>query len=188
MNDDTILSGALNQLGQSAKQAIKQVVKVPGEMAEDAGAQIREKTDANLPSGGQSSQEQPESRFSSDEERKEFLKRLYGKSETSNLDQAEKDQKDKGKSLKDNEFERQIANKTPQEQEQLRQLRKALHGEYYQQLVNPKRQEEERPAEKVEKEKKIEMQELEQKKAERPPPLPIQRAQERVEKFPGASG
>ena len=91
-------------------------------------------------------------------------------------------------SFKDEEFEKQIAGKTPEEQKKLRELRHQLHAQYYQKLVNPPKQQEERPAEKMEKEKMQEMQELEQKEAKKPAPLAVSMAREKTEKFPGASG
>ena len=86
------------------------------------------------------------------------------------------------------EFRKQIKDKTPEEQKKLMELRQQLHGQYYQNLVNPPKQQEDRPAQKIEREKKEEMQDLQQKEAKKPPPLATQRARERVEKFPGASG
>jgi len=76
-----------------------------------------------------------------------------------------------------------------EKKKKLQELRQQLHNEvYYDPLVNPpKPKEEERPAEKVEKEKMQNLKEDEQKKEEKPPPL-VQRTQQRVEKFPGASG
>ena len=91
-----------------------------------------------------------------------------------------------------NQNPQQPEENTPEEIEKkkkLAQLRQQLHDEvYYDPLVNPKKQQqEERPAEKVEKEKQQETVELEEKKKKEPPPL-VQRIQQRVEKFPGASG
>lgn len=82
----------------------------------------------------------------------------------------------------------EVQQKQLKEEQEKEQLRKILHGEYYQTLTNPPKPKEERPAEKVEKEKKQEMQELEQKEAKKPPPLAAQRAAQKVEKFRGVSG
>ncbi len=102
-----------------------------------------------------------------------------------------------------NQLSQQTA-QTPEEQQQLADARMKLeeekkkaaelqkfHMEHYYKPTfeeKPKQQAEERPAEKLEKEKKME--ELEQKKKDekKPPPLDVQRAQQRAEKFPGASG
>ncbi len=78
--------------------------------------------------------------------------------------------------------------KTPQEQAEMESVRKRLHDEYYQSLVNPPKQEEERPAEKVEREEKQEAMDLQQKEMDAPPPLAVQMGQAHAEKFPGASG
>jgi len=74
-------------------------------------------------------------------------------------------------------------------QVKLQSIRQKLHQEvYYEPLVNPARQEEERPAEKVEREKQQELQDLQQKEAKKPAPIGVQMAQQSAEKFRGASG
>ncbi len=79
-------------------------------------------------------------------------------------------------------------NKSPQELAQIEVVRKNLHEQYYQSLINPpKEQQEESVSEKLEREEKQEMVDLQQKQMEKPPEL-VQRAAQRVEKFPGASG
>ncbi len=77
-----------------------------------------------------------------------------------------------------------------EEKVKLAGVRQKLHDEvYYKPLINrEKPREEERPAEKVEKEKKLEMQDLRQKEAKKPAPLAVQRAQQTAEKFRGVSG
>ena len=71
----------------------------------------------------------------------------------------------------------------------LANLRQKLHDEvYYQPLIAGQKAQEERPAEKVEREKKQEMQDLRQKEDKKPKPLAVQRAQQSAEKFRGVSG
>lgn len=82
--------------------------------------------------------------------------------------------------------------KSPEEQQKLQEIRSKLqkrHDEfYYEPLVNPKKDKpEERPAEKVEIEKQEDLIDLQKKEEKKPPPL-VTRNQQRVEKFPGASG
>ncbi|MEK7559535.1 MAG: hypothetical protein AAB521_04480 [Patescibacteria group bacterium] len=82
--------------------------------------------------------------------------------------------------------------KSPEEQQKLAEVRTKLqkrHDEfYYEPLVNPKGEKpEERPAEKVEKEKQEEMIDLQEKKKKEVPVL-VQKNQQRVEKFPGGGG
>lgn len=73
--------------------------------------------------------------------------------------------------------------------ERLVTLRKELHDQiYYDPLVNPKKVDEERPAERVERQEKQEMQDLQQKDAEKPPPIAVQRAQTSTEMNRGVAG
>jgi len=175
MDDTGILGGALGQLGQAVKQTAKQAVKLPGQMTRDAGEQIGA---AKPAVSGESKQKQ----WQSDEERIKFLKDLYGKT-------------DAPKSLdkKPTEFQKQIKDKSPEEQKNLMELRSQLHRENYYDptfnlVKNPPAGGEERPAEKVEQEKKKEMQDLQEKKEKAPPPLAVVREQNKAEMFRGASG
>jgi len=76
-----------------------------------------------------------------------------------------------------------------EKKKKLEELRQQLHKEvYYDPLVNQKKpKEEERPAEKVEREEMQDLQDLQKKEKDKPPPL-VQKTQQRVEKYPGASG
>ncbi len=152
MNDDSILGGTLNQLGQTVKQAAKQVVKIPAASAESSGEP----------------KEEEKQQWRSDEERIRFLKDLYGSVQPSA----------DAKAMADKE-----------EQKKLLELRNQLHKEvYYDPTFNPVKKQEERPAEKVENEKKQEMQDLQQKDAKKPQPLAVTREQNKAEMFRGATG
>ena len=92
MIDDNILGSALGQLGQTVKQGVKQVVKIPEEMAKGTGSQIGGPTNeqaASAPLSGasaplrQSSSEASEPKWKSDEERVKFLRDLYGSAQPS---------------------------------------------------------------------------------------------------------
>ena len=112
----------------------------------------------------------------------DIVKSLYAESEK---------EKDKSQRVEVQDSNDQSEN-TPEgldKKKKLEELRQELHNEvYYDPLVNPpKSKEEERPAEKVEREEMEEIQDLQKKEKEKPPPL-VQRTQQRVEKFPGASG
>jgi len=166
MNDDNILGGVLNQLGQTAKKAVQQVVKLPAASAEGSGP---------LRSEASEPKEEKKQQWQSDEERVKFLKGLYGKSDAS-----------QDESLRVNK-NANPSDKSAEEQKNLLELRQQLHKEvYYDPTFNPVKKQEERPAERVENEKKQEMQDLQQKEAQKPPPLAIQRAAQRVENLPGA--
>ncbi len=172
MDDSGILGKALGQLGSIAKKTGKEIIKKPEEMAGDVASEFGLKTDTAT--------QTPEPKSSDEQATKEIVKGLYAPSEKP---------KDTSQFPKpdDSEFAKQIADKTPEEQQKLMALRQKLHKEYYGKLVNPPKPQEERPAEKAEKEKKQEMAELQRKEEKKPPAL-IQRARERVEKYPGASG
>lgn len=203
--DDNILGSALGQLGKTAKQAVKQVVKIPEEMAKDLGGQVgggkptEEKPAASAPLSGATS----EPRWKSDEERVKFLRDLYGSSEkTSSGEQNSSAKKTEPQSQKTSlnplvasqekkpsEFEEQIKDKTPEEQKKLMELRNKLHKEnYYDPTFNRPQKQEERASEKVENEKKQEMVDLQKKEEKKPQPLAVVREQNKTEMFRGASG
>lgn len=206
MDDTTILGGVLNQLGQTVKQTAKQVVKLPQELAGDVGEQIGGTRDEKSAASAQGSGEPRD--WKSDEDRVKFLKDLYGTSQPSPEASVDKssgkaDQNKKTevsqtsanplvKSVENKqltEFQEQIKDKSPEEQKQLMELRNQLHREvYYDPLVNPSRQQEERPAEKVENEKKQEMMDLQEKEAKKPQPIAVVREQNKAEQFRGAAG
>lgn len=203
MDDSKMLGSVLNQLGQTARQTAKQIAKLPEEMAVDLGEQIK-----GVPLRSEVGRPKQEGKqWDSDEERVKFLRGLYGVSEkslpagqNSSAEQNPSEKKPEKKATtsanplvkskeEPSEFQQEIADKTPEEQRKLLELRNQLHKEnYYNPLTSPPKQQEERPAEKVEKEKQREMQELEQEKAEKPPPLAVQRERNKAEMFRGASG
>lgn len=179
MNDDSILGNTLGQLGGVIKQVGQQAVNIPKDTVEDVSEQIGAKVE---PSDQDNKAKQPSR--SSDKDTREVVNGLYAPS--NNYEKTEADKKEiKGQP----EFEKMMVNKTPEERKKLLQLHLERHKlTYADQLLHPtSKKPEERPAEKVEKEKEQEMQELQQKEAQKPPPL-VQRARERVERFPGASG
>ena len=103
---------------------------------------------------------------------KEFVKELYAPSKS-----------------QDGQNPRDHQQVQTEEQAQLASVRQKLHDEvYYQPLIQGTRSQEERPAEKVEREKKQDMQDLQEKEAKKPPSIAVQRAQQSAEKFRGVSG
>jgi len=168
MDDTGILGATLGQLGQTVKQAAKQVVKIPAASAEGSGEPKEEK----------------KQQWQSDEERIKFLKDLYGSAERISSAKSS----EKSASFAEVATKAESAAK-PEEQKKLLELRNQLHKQnYYDPTFNPVKKQEERPAEKVENEKKKEMQDLQQKDAEKPPPLAVVREQNKTEMFRGASG
>lgn len=191
MNDGSILGGALNQLGQTAKQAVKQVIKIPEEMAEDVAGQVGVSAKQS-PDENKVQENKSEKQWQSDEERIKFLKDLYGKSDMSQdgaLDPKKNANTTPPTGGKPTEFQEQIADKSSEEQKNLMELRNQLHREvYYDPTFNPVKKQEERPAEKVEMEKKQEMQDLQEKEDKKPAPLAVVREQNKAEQFRGAAG
>jgi len=198
MNDNTILGETLGQLGQTAKKTGQQIVRLPEEMSKDVGEQVG---GAKNPPAGEEKKEEQKSGWKSDEERVKFLKGLYGSTEFSSSPQIGKkpDAQQKqtssnplvtsGQDKQQSEFQKQIANKSPEEQKKLMELRNQLHKEnYYDPTFNSVKKQEERPAEKVENEKKQEMADLQKKEEKKPPPLAVVREQNKAEQFRGVSG
>ncbi len=102
----------------------------------------------------------------------EFVKELYAPSKSQD-----------GQNPKDNQQAQ------TEEQAELASVRQKLHDEvYYEPLIQGSKSQEERPAEKVEREKKQEMQDLQKKEAKKSAPIAVQRAQQTAEKFRGVSG
>lgn len=156
-----MLGEILEQGASVVKQAVKQVAKTPSDLVKAGAKQVK----------GTDQTQTPDQTADEKAKTEEFVKDLYKPSGKSELNK-------KGS----------VQNPPEETKEQkLAKLRQELHSNYYQRLVNPPKAPEEKPAEKVEREKKEERWELEQKEKKKPPPLAIQRAQ-KVEKYPGASG
>lgn len=156
--DTNSVFGEILERGQSA--VVKNVKGAVSSFAKSAVGQI---------SGSQSDQGTSEQAAAqkkmSDDEAKKFLQGLYGSP-------------DKSQDQKEN----------PEEKAKLEALRKQLHSDYYQNLINPKKTQEEPVVEKLEREKEEDRWKLEQKKAEKPPPLPATVKQGTGENVVGVSG
>ena len=124
-----------------------------------------------------------------DQTNDDFVKDLYGPSNKKAQQNQQQQQQQPGNDSSNTPQTPEEAAKQAEEKKKMAELAAKLHDEvYYQPLINPRRDKpEERPAEKVEKEKEQEMVDLQKKEEKKPPPL-VQRIQQRVEKFPGASG
>lgn len=166
MDTSTLVGEVLESGGTAIKQTGKAASNAISDTAKAAVSQI---------TGSQGDNSAPPS----DIDAKDIVSSLYEKSQSqnTNLQQVPKPANAPTGSQK----------KTPDELANLELVRKELHAAYYQSLTNPPKPQEERPAEKVEREEKQDLVDLQQKQMEKPPPL-VQRAAQRVEKFPGASG
>lgn len=170
----SILGETLEQGGSIVGQTGKQVVKLPSDLAKTAAGQ----TGAAPASSDQNA---PVDTAETKKQREEFVKGLYGISDKKGAQgQA---------AAKSPQSPKPAQQKSPEELQKLAGLRQKLHQEtYYQPLVNPSKPQEERPAEKVEREKQEELVELQEKKKEEPPPLPSSARPGTVEKKTGISG
>jgi hypothetical protein len=171
---------------------------MPEEMTGDLGEQLGINKDQAAASA-QGSSEPKQGQWQSDEERIKFLQDLYGKTDQEKQNPSEEKSKTKQTSAnplvkseenkQPSEFQEQIADKSPEEQKELIELRNQLHKEvYYDPLINPVKKQEERPAEKVENEKKQEMMDLQKKEEKKPQPIAVVREQNKAEMFRGAAG
>lgn len=163
MSDNNGIFGEILEQGASVvKQTVKQVAKMPSDLAKAGAKQVKGTDQTQIPD--QTADEKAKT--------EEFVKDLYKSSGKPELNK-------KGS-----------VQKPPEEtkEQKLAKLRQELHSNYYQRLVNSPKPPEEKPAEKVEREKKEERWELEQKEKKKPPPLAVQRGAQKAEKYPGASG
>ncbi len=159
MNKGGLLSDVLDTVKDETK-AIARTAKtqVTGEEKEKTASQVEKKEASSV-----KSQSNPE-------ETKKIVKHLYG-ADAASVSDAEKQQKE--------------ARDKQKEQDLLKQL----HDEsYYQPLVNPAKQQEEKPAEKIEREKMEELQQEEEKEKKKPKPLAVQMEQSKAERSRGVSG
>lgn len=181
-------------MGQTVKQTAKQVVKIPQELGRDLGGQVggikqpEQKPSASAASNATLSEpkqeNKPQQQWKSDEERVKFLRDLYGSAgQASSADSPGQSVS----SVKSSADAKAMADK--EEQKKIIELRNQLHKEnYYDPTFNRPQKQEERPAEKVENEKKKEMVDLQKKEDKKPQPLAVVREQNKTEMFRGASG
>ena len=170
MSDNKGIFGeVLESAGTAVKQTGKAVASAVSDSAKAAASQ------AGVPVGDSSAGSSQDA--TSQVSNEDVVEGLYEKSQPQNTNPPQQPVSNQTDS----------SGKTPQEAAEIEVVRKRLHDEYYQRDFNRPKQEEERVAEKVEREEKEEMVDLQQKKMEKPPEL-VQRAAQRVEKFPGASG
>src|SRR4051812_25800115 len=119
MDKPGIFGEILEELGDTAKQAGSSLAKTPQDLAKAAASQVKQAA-----KGSQATQSQPpvEQQAQQQPQRDdEFIKDLYGANKQNNAQQTQTTALD-----------------TPEQKEQkLESLRKKLHDEYYQKLVNP---------------------------------------------------
>ncbi len=175
MDTNNLFGEILETAGTAAKQTGRAVANAASATVQTAATQI------GVPIADNSAQTAPSQDASSQVSNEDVVQSMYEKSQTQQSTNAAQ------KVSQQNPMPSSM-DKTPQEKAEMEVVRKRLHDEYYQSLIHPPKQEEERTAEKVEREEKEEMVDLQKKEMENPPDLAAQRAAQRVEKFTGASG
>ncbi len=180
MDKSGVLGDIGGQLGGLGKQIGSSVVKTPVDLTKTVKKQVGlvpERTNEDLSS---STSAKP----SVDKNNEEIVKSLYAKSDANPQKQPVSGQS--------NSVEQPKTQEEAQEMQKVRQQLNEQHKTtYYDPTFNPQKQEEERPAEKVEREeneKKMDLMEENKKKQEDEDSLAAVRARNRVEKNPGSSG
>lgn len=173
---NSVLGGAFEMLQEEAKitgkSAVQQITGVSDPSSQSSSGQAKKGGQGTNEKAVQAPAQQPlgAEQQNSEQQTKEFVKELY-ESEEPPITQD------------------QAAQKEMEDKQKMEALRQRLHSEYYQQLTQrPKTQEEaERPAEKVERQ---EMEDLQQKQEEdkKKQPIAVTRAERSTEMFRGASG
>ena len=179
--------------GSTVKKTGKMIVS---DLAKSAKAQVAGNSQTNDPAGDLGTNEQASSTQMTDDQRKQFLRDLYGKTDKSpNVKNDQKKTRQNSPIPNQTPAQKTLGltpsdpneGKTPEELAKIEALRKQLHGAYYQRLVRPPKPPEEPVAEKIEREEKEERWELSEKEKKKPPPLAVQNAQ-KTERNPGVSG
>ena len=191
-----LLGDTLGQLGGLGKGVGQSIISTPKDLTKTAASQIgiaaleeKEKADLGeqLTGGKKPTPEKKAGGFQDDKDRVDFLKDLYGINK-----QKENPEQQQAQQQKPPEQP-----KTPQEQEEIAETQRklqALNQQHQDTYVKPTFErppelEEERAAEKVEKEKEEdERKNLEVKKKKEQKPMDQMMAEQRVEKFRGAGG
>ncbi|MBI4084555.1 MAG: hypothetical protein HY431_01475 [Candidatus Levybacteria bacterium] len=182
--EEGIEKGVKRQFKHTA-QAVKGQFSSQKTQQSQSGQTQDSGTNEQAAGAAQQGQQQP----TTDQFAKEFIEDMYAS--TANNQQPTNDGQQTGNKQPSAYFQ-QLTQKgyTPEEAQKLESLRKKLHDEtYYIPLTKRQpQQEEERPAEKVEREKMEELQHEDEKKKKEPPPLAVQMASNKAERFPGVSG
>lgn len=159
------------EVGQAKKAVVSQVTGKQGQ--KPAASKTSQPQKTNQTQGDQGKgvpSEAPTGNSQQDDPNKSFVKDLYGGA--SEISQAEREK-------------REIEDK-----QKLEALRQRFHSEYYERLVIPPKQQQPRPAEKLEQEKKEEEQKELEEKEKAPKDLPVVATKNKgtKEKLRGVSG
>lgn len=170
MSANSILDETFEQLVETGKQTGQTLAKTPSDFAKAAATQIKPAAGG----GPFDANEQKSLGAESDRQAQEEIKELYGVNESNPI-------------LSPEALQQKKAQTASSDEQKVAQLRQQLHkNTYYQPLITPKQ--EERPAEKIEREEKQERWALQKEEAKKSQPISVQMAANRTEQFRGTSG
>lgn len=189
--------GMIGEILETGQNAVQNTARAVGDAAKQGvsssvGSAVSQVTGQNIIGNGtnEALAQAVNQQKMSDDQAKDFLKGLYGKSDSGNTQKVSSQpqgnivQQAIGMKPKDPNV-----GKTPEEIVEMQRLRAQLHSkEYYQPLVTSPKQKEEPVAERLEKEKQQERFELAEKEKKKPQPLPATVRQGTGEKQPGVTG
>lgn len=178
-----ILETGKSNVIKSAKQGVQNFAKTA--VGQVSGSQPTQGTNEQANSA-QTAQQQM-----TDKDRVEFLRNLYGKSDNSSKTKSQGSnppQKSPISQVLGVPQNDPNLGKTPEELAKIESLRRQLHGDYYQKLVNPQKPQEERVVEKLEREEEKEQFEELEKQKKKPSSLPATVKQGTGESVVGVSG
>lgn len=173
----------VRNVAKGAKQGAKAFAKT-------AAGQVAGGQTPNQNQGTNEAANSPQQQMS-DDDAKQFLKDLYGKSDkksTSSPPQNQNQNQNAVKTALGMSQKNPNEGKTAEELAKIEQLRNQLHGQYYEELTNPKKPQEEAVTEKLEREEQEEKVELFEKNKKKPPPLPATVKRGTGESVVGVSG
>lgn len=195
--DDALeqLEGGVSQVKQKAKQAPSSIVKsvitqVTGKSPSDGHSSAATASSTSDKSADDKSAQAHQANT-------DMVRDMYAPSESqnSNLKSQNSGEQENGEATESQKAASKFIQEkiedgmTPEEAQKIYSLRRQLHNEYYQKLINySKQQPEERTAEKVEKEKEEDARMNLEEQKKKDTPIAVQMGANRTEKFPGASG
>lgn len=179
MDNSGMFGEILEQGRNTAQNMRKAVVQGASQTAKTAVGQV---TGSGQPAPAQQGSNEAANKAAqkqmSDDQAKQFLKDLYGPSKPQGTD-AKNPQKTAGSGASQSLIQQAAGitprdsneGKKPEEIAHMQSLRSTLHQEYYQNLINPQKPEEESVTEKLEQEEQVKQLEEIEKQKKKPDPL-----------------
>ncbi|MBI2442705.1 MAG: hypothetical protein HYV40_02210 [Candidatus Levybacteria bacterium] len=183
-----IIDEGLENLEKGAKQQLKTTAKAVTSQVAGSSSQ-NAPSDTGTNESGSSATQQAQQQ--SDQQNEDVVKAMYAPS-SPNEQHGLSSSSEKGKEAKEpSAFFKHLLEegKTPEEAARLEAIRMQLHKtDYFEPLIRRKKIEEEQKEEEQEKQEEKKMEDLQVKKKKKDDDIAIKQAQQKTEKFPGASG